>query len=125
MAERRSVTLLAGLLTLFVALGAVLAAQPFDAWTPVYAPSPGHPDEPPVGDHALPTPETRKDRIARPRRSGARPYTLLRSRRARGKIVAPRRLRPELVALLLPVDSWGRSRSVPTPDRAPPRAIAA
>ena len=126
MAERRSLTLLAGLLTMLVALGAVLAAQPFDAWTPVYAPSDVDSDAQPTGDHALPTQESRRDQFGqRRRRRIPRPFKLLRLRAPRWSNAAPRRLSAELFALLLPTDSWGRSRSVPAPDRAPPRPIAA
>jgi hypothetical protein len=109
------------MLAMFVALGAVLAAQPFDAWTPVFAPTDA--DAPPVGDHALPTAETRRDRVTRSRRVIVRDPS--RPRRRTRWCSAWRRRRPSLHALLLPTDTWGRSRTVPAPDRAPPRLLAA
>jgi hypothetical protein len=107
------------MLAMFVALGAVLAAQPFDAWTPVYAPSDS--DAPPVGDHALPSADERRVRVARSRRVVVRdPARRRRPSRWPGTL---RRRRRSLHALLLPNDSWGRSRAVPAPDRAPPRLL--
>jgi hypothetical protein len=127
MAEPRrgptSLTYFAAVLAMFVALGAVLAAQPFDAWTPVYVG--GDTDAPPIGDHALPLSENRNDRVARARRCVRRPQARLRSLRVRWDAAVRARRHPVLVGFLFPCDGWGRWRSAPAPDRAPPRLIAA
>jgi hypothetical protein len=119
---RRSLALLAALLAMFVALGAVLVAEPFDAWTPVF--SGGDADAPAVGDHALPT-EDKHQRTAQSRRVLPNPLGRLRRMRARREHARRRAERRHPVILGVPFELRRRPRSCPAPDRAPPRPIAA
>jgi hypothetical protein len=120
--QRSSMPLLAALLAMFVALGAVLVSQPFDAWTPVF--SGGDGNELPVGDHALPTEDRRRDPVSRSARALRRPLEMLRRLR-RSTDHTTRRTHDCKPTGPLHFASGGRARSRPAPDRAPPRPIAA